>query len=612
MATVKDFKNKRIISLDIETDSVDVDKAKVKFVGIHDYNTDEYFLFKYKGNENEIKKKIKNARVIITFNGKAFDCEILKNNFDDDNLFNYKVMVDLFEMSAPKGHRGNFNKNRLAQMGIKLKSFSLKNIIEKLKLDDDGTKGDIDYKIFQKDEWSDEEIKEINKYLKQDLVLTDKLFFWYEDQFKPLKKFLPEKERNNFLYLKSSLSVLGYNIICNKAGLKVEYGERGERTKSFSGGHHIESRSDLVKGNIIEVDFASAYPHALMMGNLYSKVTGEEEGWSGDDYYKIEGNYDNKKQGKVENAIKDIFLERLQAKKSGDKPKNQSYKIIINSIYGLSGNPVFKSLYSRKTPSDCTSMVRTWMKKLAKMLEVFGFTCLYGFTDSIYVLIPEGLNKDHLMFVVNKSIKESLAHVPFPMDTFIMDIEEEIKMIWFVAKNCYLFVTKNDDIKYKSTLLNTNTPKSIMKLFNDYMKPKIIETLDIDFTYKELENEMKLILKKEPEIAATEWKVSDTEQYKVNTSIHYQISKKYGEGRHFLIPNRKGLGIGKEKDNKKRRGLRHCSIEEFHEKNLTYKDIDLVQLLSHLKVFYQRKEKLEKEKEKQMKIGESKKRDERR
>jgi len=45
-------------------------------------------------------------------------------------------------------------------------------------------------------------------------------------------------------------------------------------------------------------------------------------------------------------------------------------------------------------------------------------------------------------------------------------------MIWFIAKNCYLFITTDNEIKYKSTLLNGNTPEIIMKLFEDYMKPK--------------------------------------------------------------------------------------------------------------------------------------------
>ena len=347
----------------------------------------------------------------------------------------------------------------------------------------------------------------------------------------------------------------------------------------------------------------SAYPHAIMMGNLHSLVKDENElGWTGDGYYNIEGKYNNKEQGKIELALKDIFLERIKAKKAGEKAKNLSYKIIINSHYGTSGNPIFKSIYNRKTASDCTSMVRTWIKKLAKTLEVNGFICLYGFTDSIFILVPPHLNKNIALFIVNMFTKEAKSHVPFPMDTFKMEVEEEIKMIWFVAKNCYLYVTNKDEVKYKSTLLNTNTPKAVMKLFEEYMKPIIISQLDIPFTKKELEDKMKVILAKEPELAAQEYKVSELNEYKVTTSLHYQISKKYGSGRHFLIPNKKLVGVGLSKSTKKKVGFRQCTVEEFKNNNLTVDDIDLTHLLAHLKSFYKRNEKHETEKFKQTEL----------
>lgn len=594
------FEGRGILVYDIETDSLNTETAKVKWFGAYSYIDNQFYLMSWEDNIKDIKQLISRHKILVGFNNKEFDNEIIKNNLKEDEIFQYKVFLDLLEISAPKGKGyGKFRKNRLVQMGFKLKNFTLKAIIEKLKLDDEGSKGDIDYKIFQKDKWTDEEIVEIKKYLKQDIDLTKKLFEWYEEQFKPLKKFLPEKDQKNFLYLKSSLSVLAYNIICNKSGLKPDYGEKSEtHIKSYAGGHHLEPRWNLVKGNIIEIDFTSAYPHAIMMGNLHSFVKPEEEGWNGDGYYTtdfgtkpLKGKYNNKQQGKIELALKDIFLERLKAKKAGDKAKNLSYKIIINSHYGTSGNPVFKSIYNRNTASDCTSMVRTWMKKLAYDLEINGFVCLYGFTDSIFVLIPNNLDKKHMLDVVDKFIEESKSHVPFPMDTFMMEIEDEIKMIWFVAKNCYLFVTNKNEVKYKSTLLNTNTPQAVMKLFEDYMKPIIIEKLDIPFTKKELETQMKLIFKDKPELATQEYKTSQLSEYKVKSSIHYQISKKYGEGRHFLIPNKKGIGIGLDKGTKKKRGIRHCSIEEFKNNNLVVDDIDLKHLLSHLKPFYEKNEK---------------------
>lgn len=587
------FENRDILILDIETDSLKVEEAKVKWFGAYSYKHNEYYLLPFKNNEKEIRDLIREHKTFVGFNQKEFDNPIIQNNYKEDggNMFDYKVQVDLLEISAPKGEGGygKNRKNRLVQMGIKLKNYTLKNIIEVLKLDDGGTKGEIDYRIFQKDEWTSEEIIEIKKYLKQDIELTKKLFEWYEEQYFPLKKFLSEKDQMNFLYLKSSLAVLGYNIICNKAGLKVEFGDKIKR-ESYAGAHHIEPRWNLVTGNIIEIDISAAYPHAMIMGNLHSKEE-TEDCWNGDNYYKIEGKYNKKEMCKIESALKEILDERLKAKKEGDKPKDKSYKIVINSFYGISSNPVFKSVYNRTTASDCTSIVRTWMKKLAMTLEINGFTCLYGFTDSIFVLIPPYLNKNHLMCIVNNFIKEAKKHVPFPMDSFKMGIEEEIKMIWFVAKNCYLFVTQDNKVKYKSTLLNTNTPKAVMKLFKEYMEPIIIEKLNITFTKKELEDKIKLILEKECELAAQEYKVVELENYKVKTSLQYQISEKYGIGRHYLIPNKKGIGIGLSKHNKSKLGLRYCDINEFKQNNLKIEDIDLTHLISHLKPFYENNEK---------------------
>ncbi len=528
-------------------------------------------------------------KILIGFNNKCFDQPILKKY---EINFEYKIVLDLYEISAPKGDSGYgyYNKNKLPQMGYVLKNYNLKNICDELKLDEFG-KGDIDYNIFKKDDWSDDELKEIQKYLKQDIILTKKLYEWYEEQFKPLKEMLPINEQNKLTHISASLSSLSYKIICNKAGLPIEWDDKKPKTKSFSGGHHINPRWNKAKGNIIEIDFCSAYPHALMMGNLFSPLNScsgnegvpsnltreTEQSWNGKEYYQIEGTYNSREFGKVESALRDIFLERLKAKKEKDKPKNLSYKIIINSLYGLTGNYKFKSLYNPTTASDCTSIVRTWMKKLAKTLEENDFICLYGFTDSIFVQIPEESNKEELMFIVNSFIEDIKKTFPFPQDTFGIDIEEELKFIWFYAKNCYLFVTNDDKVKYKSTLLNSNTPKVVIEVFEKYMKPKIISELDVNFTKQELIIEIKKLLEKTPELSAEEWKVQNKETYKVRSSMQYQISNLYGKGMHQLIPNTKNIGAGKSS--------KLCSLEDFKSNNLSVEDIDLKKMSSHLKAF---------------------------
>lgn len=564
-----------LLIYDIETDSPDPDTANLKWFGGYSSIDKKYYLLDYTQKE-QIKEIIRKHKYCIGFNNKNFDNPIIENFLNDDS-FQYKIILDLWECLAPKGRDGfgEHNKNRLAAMGFtNLKNYKLKTIIKELKLDNDN-KEDIDYNIFKKNSWSKTEQKEIKKYLKQDIILTEKLFNWYWDEFKPLTKLLSKEDKRKLKHLRSSIPSLAYSIICNKTGLPYEFAEKKPKNlKSYSGGHHINPRWDLVKGNIIEIDFTSAYPHAMMMGNLFSP---SKKGWKGNDYYSIDGTYNNKEKGKIEAAINHIFQERLKAKQEGDKPKNLSYKLIINSIYGLTGNWKFKSLYNTTTAGDCTHIVRTWMKKLAKHLEENGFQCLYGFTDSIFVKIPDGLNKEILMFLVEKVLEEFKQNIPFPQDSFNMEIEEEIKMIWFVAKNCYLFVTTDDEVKYKSTLLNGNTPALIMKLFEDYMKPKIIKELDINFTKKELKEQIIKMLKEDISLAGEEYNVGEIKNYKVKTSLHYQISKKYGAGKHFLIPNKKGVGVGKSK--------KYCKIKEFKENKLNVKAVDISQLIKHLKPF---------------------------
>lgn len=138
------FEGRSILIYDIETSSLNTEEAKIKWFGAWSYLHEAYYLIPYVGNEKEIKKIIKEHKILVGFNNKEYDNLIIQNNYDDDAFFEYKVILDLLEMSAPKGGKeyGKFRKNRLAQMGIKLKNFSLKNIIEILKLDKDiGTKG---------------------------------------------------------------------------------------------------------------------------------------------------------------------------------------------------------------------------------------------------------------------------------------------------------------------------------------------------------------------------------------------------------------------------------------------------------------------------------------
>ena len=188
--------------------------------------------------------------------------------------------------------------------------------------------------------------------------------------------------------------------------------------------------------------------------------------------------------------------------------------------------------------------------------------------------------------ITNNYINKIKKEVPNPIDSFGLATDGEYKFMWFIEKkdNQYLCVTKDNQVKIKGGLFDKNTPDSITKLFEDYIKPKIIKELDINFTEQELEIKLKELLKTKPELAAEEYKVKDISAYKVETTIHYQISKKYGVGVHSLIPNTAGIGVGRRED------MKYCNQEEFKKAKLTINDIHIVRMLKYLIPFYTTKE----------------------
>jgi DNA polymerase elongation subunit (family B) len=557
-----------ILLYDIETDALDTDKAQIKWFGCYSYKTGEYKMFSYL-EEDSIKEIIKNHSVLVGFNNIDFDNPILKNDMKIN--FDYKLIIDLFKVSEL----------RLGNMGVKLPNLKLKTIVEFLKLDDVG-KGDIDYKIFQRDEWSNDEVLEIKKYLKKDVEITKKLFDWFCEQFEPLKKYLSKKDIDRFVHVKTSTASLAYRTICSIAEVEPKFSNKKIHS-DIAGGHHIMPRVDKVAGHICSVDIVSAYPHAFLMGNLFSP---KENGWNGGDYYNLGGKYDNTKEGLKEQALKTVFLERLKAKREGDKIKNQAYKIVINALYGTVNNSVFESIYDPVAAGDCTSMVRSWLKKMAAVLEKNEFQVIYGFTDSVMVKIPEHLTKKHLMTVVDSYVSEIKKTVPFPQDTFNFEIDKEMKFLWIPVKNKYLWVNMDDTVGYRDTLFDATTPEIVMKLFNEYMAPKIVKELDVNFTKSELNSQLKLYLKDNISLCGKEYNVKSPDKYKNDTGMHAQIAKMYGEGKYLLIPNTAGIGVGKSKSTKKRRAVRYCTIKEFNENNLLLKDIQISKILEHLKPFY--------------------------
>ena len=75
-------------------------------------------------------------------------------------------------------------------------------------------KGEIDYKIFQKNSWTEEEIAKIKKYLSGDVLATKGMFDKLWNYWMPFIELIDEKSVYNLSWIKNSIASLTYKSAC--------------------------------------------------------------------------------------------------------------------------------------------------------------------------------------------------------------------------------------------------------------------------------------------------------------------------------------------------------------------------------------------------------------
>jgi len=551
-----------VLVFDIETDGLDTTTAKMKWFGAFSFWDNEYYLFS--GDELEsIQRLIDAHRVVVGFNSNDFDIPICENNGLN---FDYKIRVDLLKTLFKYETRKSVREQLIKVDGKVLKELlpnhKLKTIAEVLKLS--VQKGEIDYNIFKQDVYTKLQIKEILKYLYYDVKITKELFEYMYKEFLPMKQFMKPKDQNNYNWFRTSLGSYTYKVICHHAGIEEEYGEHSGR-KKYEGGFVSQPAKSTYSGKIYCLDFKSAYPHAFMMGNLYAhgcKCCSDEEKWNGNEMFPVEGKYCTKAPGKIEKVIKKFYNLRMQYKKNKD-PREYTVKLIINTMYGISGSSVFTNLYSLTTASDCTLIVREMVKYARRYFSAAGYDVIYTDTDSVYLRDNKD-NEKELLYYRDVIIKQIKKNLPFPEDTFDMGVDARIKGIWFFKdedgefkKKNYIYLTESDKIEIKGLPLIKSSCSRISQNVYESLKPLIIERGNIKFSREYIEEHVYRLIKQDMGLIANYYKVKHPDQYKSQTSIQCQISVAYGEGEHWLVPNLKLGGAGKSK--------KYCSLEEAKE-----------------------------------------------
>lgn len=577
----------------------------LKFFGCYSYKTKKYYLLT---NREDIQKIINAHKFLIGFNTENYDEPILKRYGID---IQYKYRIDLFVIFDD---RANLMKIKDGLLNDLLMEYSLDYITKTLHLvtDEEGKIKDFDYSILNKDSWTKEELQLIKDYTIRDLEITKKLYEWVEEYFWGTREFVTEEDVKKKRYLSCGAEKVTYKAICKEMGWTEEYLPWGvndgqDKEKILGGYVSYPAGEEYHSGDKYDLylfDFASLYPHVIMQSNLFGRKKesslDNRPTWNGGGVWKTHGVYYADEMSGTCKMIKRWYHDRTVYKKNSD-PREYSVKLFLNIISGLMENEYYVKICDRVARKDCTGIGRQWTKYVRKEFRKEGYTMIYTDTDSFYILDPFK-DKDKLFSIKKRIIDYIKSTMPFPQDTFDLALEAEIKHLFFfkggtdkvndeemdeddfinkpkgiMSKN-YIYVSKEGKVVIKNLGIKkkSNTPLS-RKIFWEYLVPKIKEG-QIKFSKAYIKQLINELLQNDIKLMVMRKVVGPLSEYNNSPNgIQAQISAKYGSGIHFLIPNLKGLGVGK--------GKSMCTLQEFQERKCKIEDIDLENVWNELDYF---------------------------
>jgi hypothetical protein len=335
------------------------------------------------------------------------------------------------------------------------------------------------------------------------------------------------------------------------------------------------------------------------MFNLVDETSSlDTNAWHGNEVFKVNGYYNIKQQHKLTKSLLFKLKERIRLKKADPKnPLIYAFKIFLNTFYGVSRSKVFKNVHTPNAGVDCCQLGQQVNEIMEAKLIELGYDVIYGDTDSNMVKYKNGKRTTEQVKADLKIVVDYIKKwVPFPAETFDIDIEREMHYIMFVPddktgsykKKNYLYVYTDDKTNEKKVKLmglpikKDNSTQLGPLLFKKYIEPRIIEELKGKFSKSWLISLIEEELKKDLNLMAIEYNVSEFDSYplKSNGCLIAQISKQYlhgQSGRIKLIKNKKFGKVGKS--------FKYCTVEEAIKNRLKYYDLDLTKIHKELTPF---------------------------
>ncbi len=164
----------------------------------------------------------------------------------------------------------------------------------------------------------------------------------------------------------------------------------GDREERLTGGYVRESVPGIYD-NILVFDFKSLYPSIIRTFNIdpYSFVSKEKiKNYSEKEKKSFieapNGAHFKNEQGILPVIIHELWQQRDKAKKEKDDLKSYAIKILMNSFFGVLGNPTCR-FFSLEMGNAITHFGQFLIKLTAEEATKKGFDVIYGDTDSIFI-----------------------------------------------------------------------------------------------------------------------------------------------------------------------------------------------------------------------------------
>lgn len=473
--------------------------ALVKWVGVYSFKDNKEYYLEVSKDKEKIKELFETHDTLIGFNSTEFDYPIMVNNglIDENKWVRHIDCMQILGASRYVDKNGYKYKDRGTLMGYKFKGKSLECMAKEMELE--FQKSTIDYKIFKKNEYTEEEKDEIIKYLKNDVMATKGLFDKLFDYWKPFTELISWENVTDFSWIRSSIASLIYKSACYQMGIEPTYGDKG--AKESMGGNVFEPVYEEAE-NVWYVDFASLYPHIFCMFNLFSEVDKDtKNAWHGNEIFQTKGYYDVSYEHPLTKVVKKKLEERKNLKENDpDNSMIYTIKIWLNGLYGVARSQVFEKIHTPNCGWDCCWLGQQLQAFVQEELRKLGYEPIAGDTDSLMVLCKteEHKDKEYMQQSLKNILKKIFESVPFPVDTFNIDIEAFIDYILFPFSEEHVvdeeekeLIRSKDEEKFEFTtdedkkkiVVNKET-KKIVKKGNKYVTVKKGKKKNYLYLYK--------------------------------------------------------------------------------------------------------------------------------